>query len=447
MHFFWDQTPVFEMMGVFDSQTRRVRALHLENRLRPSCLGSIFAGRVISVQSGLNAAFVDIGGSKNAFLRLKPEMTLKNGSMVLCNVVKDAYADKGPEVSLEPALPGAYTVLKPLKSALFVSHKLSDRYSERSELISAIEHRGYGAILRTASRGVDTSRLLEEYRQLCGQWEGVQRAYRMTHTPSLLWRPGVKLPLVKMLETHASEISHYHALTDEQVTLFRELGVSRERIRRHKDPMPLYRQLGVPLEALLFEDDVHAEGIRIRVDRTEALTVFDVNSGRYQMEGNPSEAAYGVNSIAAQRILEYIELHALSGILLIDFVDMASEQIERFLQALQSMGYTKRQGISLEGFTKLGILELSRKRTRPPLRDYMLYKGSTAYWTLEQIYEALLVCAYHQNTNSVRVSVAPEVYEALAATNGFARIVDALPLAVSWEQVPTHKDFSIHSLK
>lgn len=326
-----------------------------------SLVGNLYLGRVANLMPAMQAAFVDIGLDKNAFLPLqdvpsvlqdaapeKPAIAqrkLKQGQEVIVQVLKEPGGSKGPRVTMNPTLAGAYVVLLPTVAAVGVSRHIEEEAERRrlTEAGRAIAPGGMGVIMRTSSEGIDADSLCAEAEALASQWQALRQAAVTRKPPALLYSEG-----------------------DLAAQACRDLGVE-----------PLLQPLPDTLAARL-EKDLRRKvwldsGGYLIFDYTEALTVIDVNSGKYAGKGSLSETALRLNTEAAREIARQIRLRDLGGIILVDFVDMESDADRlTVLDAFREVFASDRAKSHIYGFTQAGLLELTRRPLHKPVRELML---------------------------------------------------------------------------
>lgn len=383
-------------------------------------VGNIYAGRVQNVLPGMNAAFVDIGLNKNAFLyagdigldtrdqqELKAQLEnrriekmLRPGQYIVTQVVKDAGGDKGPRISGNLSLPGRLCVLIPAVKYAGVSKKIEDE-AERKRLHdiakSIISKHDGGVILRTAAEGATVDAIFQDYERLCAQWQKIDIAARHSQKPRLIQADGnLALRAVRdMLDADVECIR-----TDDEA-LFQELKdyaqmltpALADRIRFIKTQTPLFDLLRVDaqLESAFKRRIQLKSGGTLVIDETEAMTVIDVNTAKFTGKKSLSETIFRLNCEAAEEIARILRLRDVGGIIIIDFIDMDSAaQREALLAHLREAFKNDRNRVNILGVTALGLVEMTRKKARRPLsrllmRDCSQCLGSGKAWTYETV--------------------------------------------------------------
>ncbi|MBI3925820.1 MAG: Rne/Rng family ribonuclease [Armatimonadetes bacterium] len=354
-------------------------------------VGSIFKGRVANVLPGMNAAFVDIGLERNAFLcaddavahlgeeaseHLKRELSIKDilrvNEEALVQVVKEAVGTKGARVTTYLTLPGRYLVLIPSAQYVGVSRRVEDE-SERirlRNLVEKIRPEGMGLIVRTSSTGRTREDLERELDFLVRSWQKIQKMSRRRKAPACVHQelalvdkilrdvltPDVDRLIIDNPEEYAKIIEVLEATAPGMV----------RRVHLYDDPRPLFDLHGIEQEiqqALARKVWLESGGYLI-IDRTEALWVVDVNTGKYTgRTHNLADTILRTNLEAVEEICRQLRLRDIGGIIVIDFIDMESASDRRkLLTKLVEELKKDRTRTHLVGMTELGLVQLTRKR-------------------------------------------------------------------------------------
>lgn len=411
----------------FGDQTRlavledgKLCEIYIERGKRGKLAGNIYAGRVQNVLPGMNAAFVDIGLSKNGFLyagdigmdlrgerelqaalqKNRIEDMLRPGQMIVVQVVKEAGGGKGPRVSGHLSLPGRLTVLLPSLKYAGVSRKIEegperDRLFEIAQKLSA--ESGAGVIVRTAGEGAEEAALRADYERLLLDWKRISAESAHSARPRLIQPDGdLALRAVRdMLDEDVSRVRTDDAALYERLReCAHALAPAFEgRIERFAGDTPLFDLLRVDrqLESA-FERRVYLKsGGTLVIDETEAMTVVDVNTAKFTGKRSLEETVFKLNCEAAVEIARQLRLRDLGGIIIIDFIDMESpEAREALLNVLREALRGDRNRTSVLGMTQLGLVEMTRKKVRRPLsrqltRDCPECDGAGRIWTAESV--------------------------------------------------------------
>ena len=355
---------------------------------RPShahLVGNMYNGKVQNVLPGMEAAFVDIGGGKNAFLYigdgLPPDVAkafpgqrrLSTGQTIAVQVVKEAVGTKGPRVTTHLSLPGRNCVLLPTAGYIALSRRIEDE-EERlrlREMAERVVPEGMGLIVRTAAAGQSEEALSAEVRYLSALWDTIRAKSRCQAAPSLLYRDA-ELAVRLVRDTMTADIDRlivdhgaaYQRIRELLALLSPELS---HRVQLYEEKTPIFRAYGVDgaMEALSSRVVELPSGGSLVIDRTEALTVIDVNTGKYVGRKNLADTVYRMNMEAAGEILRQLRLRDIGGIIVVDFIDMEKgEHKEALLSAMREWARLDRTKTNIVGISALGLVEITRKKAR-----------------------------------------------------------------------------------
>lgn len=351
--------------------------------------GNVYLGRVVRVLQGMQAAFVDIGLEKNVFLYIddllpahlekrpkeKPPIhqLIQMGETVMVQVVKEPTGNKGARVTTHYSIPGRFGVYMPQAGYVAVSRKIESN-SDRERLKRSAErflHENEGYIVRTAALGEDESALEADLTELRKRWSLVaaeadrngpvpRKIYSdLDLLPRLardLFREDVEQLIVNEQEAYQSIVRYLEAGSpgwlervklDEGAPLFKQYDIR--------------KQLELSLRRKVWLDN----GAYLIIDHTEALTVFDVNTGKYTGTVGLESTAFDTNLAAAREIARLLRLRDIGGLIVVDFIDMESEQArEQVLAEIVRETRKDRTKTVVVGWTRLGLVELTRKKVR-----------------------------------------------------------------------------------
>lgn len=364
--------------------------LYAERADSRSLSGNIYVGKVENVLPGMNAAFVDVGLDKNGFLYAddidtedasRQEMTdnpikrdirklVRPGQELPVQVVKEPGGTKGPRLSCHITLPGRLLALMPVETCVGVSRKIEDP-NERTRLQeigkALVEKSGLGLVLRTAAEGQSEDAIREEYEILTEQWSGLSRRGKAVKAPALICSGAslVDRAVQDMLKGDTEAI-----LTDDPAlydALKRQAGACENRIRLYQGTLPLFDayQVDADYEKALRHQVWLKSGGYLVIDFTEALTVIDVNTGKFVGRSSLEETILKTNCEAAVEIARQLRLRDIGGIVIVDFIDMKSTENRKILtDVLQDELKRDPNRTVLEGMTGLGLMEITRKKKR-----------------------------------------------------------------------------------
>ena len=354
---------------------------------RAEVVGSIYRGVVRNVNRSLEAAFLDLGLGKDAFLnarewpgchegRHRPlHEVLKPGQVVLVQVAREAIGGKGATVTGYVSLPGRYLVLVPENERSGISRKLSDKERDRLRRIldKVALPKGLGVIVRTAGADKTRVELEKDLGYLLRLWADIEAAYQGGRDARLLYREG-SLPVRfvrELFDAEVKEIRVNDARTHHELQTFVKVFAPRKGKAVVQDDAPgLFRRLGVEaqIEQLSQRRVRLPSGGQLVIDPTEALTAIDVNSAR--TKGKDADATlYKTNLEAAAEAARQVILRDIGGLIVIDFIDMETDAQRKEVEAeLKRAFASDKARIHLGRISEFGLFELSRQRLRPELR-------------------------------------------------------------------------------
>ncbi len=359
----------------------RLADLFVERMWERQKAGEIYKARVESVLPGIHASFVNLGDGRNAFLYLNDArgLDLQPNKELLVQVTKTARKNKGARVTSRISLPGRYVVLVPGGQESGVSKRIVDENERKRLKAIARELRGdYGIIVRTAAEGVDDESLAHDVETLLALWREIEHTGRTQSAPCLLYRDLGLLGRVLRdeLTEQVSEIIVDGPEEFENVGshLSSLCGGEPPELSLYKGTIPLFEHYGVEkeIDAALERKVWLKSGAYLIIDHTEALTVIDVNTGKYIGKTDLRHTVLETNLEAASEIARQLRLRAIGGIVVIDFIDMDFEEDRsRLLRRLEEVFQPDRYRARVFGVSQLGLVEITRKRARPDIRSML----------------------------------------------------------------------------
>ena len=356
-----------------------------------SLAGNIYLAVVRNVLPGMEAAFLDFGAQKNGVLyasdvKADPavhgkhpriEDVLKNGDKILVQVVKDAMGSKGARLTAQVSMAGRYLVLVPDSDMMGISRRLPDEERKRlREIVKESRPKGFGVIVRTAAMGAAADELTTDIARLEEQWAKVSAegsggsAPRMIHEePELLFR---------VIREHFTS-DFRRLLIDDEAAADKVRDYLREtapdliqKVKVYEDEMPLFERFHVEdqLRKALDRRVYLKSGGHLVIDRTEALTVIDVNTGKFVGKSSLEETVLHNNLEAAEEIGRQLRLRDIGGIIVIDFIDMESEKNQRILlQKFRETLAKDKTRTQVYDVSSLGLVEMTRKNVSKSLLE------------------------------------------------------------------------------
>ena len=386
-------TPMECRVALIENGT--VNELFIERTVKRGLVGNIYKGKVVRVLPGMQAAFVDIGLSRTAFLHINDMVWSRNhpppnvfellqpGQILTVQVMKDMLGTKGARLSTDLSIPSRYLVMMPYGNHTGVSQRIESE-AERDRLRSMIEriqaeHKLPGSVIvRTAADGIAEAAIAQDMAYLAKLWEFIQRKQISIVAPSLIFE---ELPLPqRIIRDLASEKTakisvdsrEIHGKLQEFVEEF--VPNIKERLIHYPGERPIFDLYNVEedIQRALQTRVALKSGGYLMIDQTEAMTTIDVNTGSYVGGRSLEDTVFKTNMEATQVIARQLRLRNLGGIIIIDFIDMQEQehrtevmtQFERMLE--QDHAKTKITQVS-----ELGLVEMTRKRTRESLEHLL----------------------------------------------------------------------------
>ncbi|MEJ2132623.1 MAG: Rne/Rng family ribonuclease, partial [Gammaproteobacteria bacterium] len=410
------------LINVNDFETRvallrngQVQEIHLQRSSGPSVTGNIYRGQVVRILPGMQAAFVDIGLERPGFLHARdihapliltakaaataeseddasapreepvPDIRelIHDGQMLVVQASKDPIAAKGARLTTHLALASRFLVLMPLSTHIGVSQRIEDD-CERDRLrrlagqIRNVLGVCHGLIVRTAAEGMSDPEIAADLRFLLRVWEQVEADIEGSAPGTLLYEdlPLHTRVLRDLVEQDVQSIKIDAADTCERVKSFiqRFMPEYGRRVEFYDDPQPLFDRYNVEEElgrALAQRVPLKSGGYLV-IEQTEAMITIDVNTGGYVGSRNLEETVFRTNLEAASMIPRQLRLRNLGGIIVIDFIDMEDVEHQRqVLRALEKASEQDPARVRISGLSSLGLVEMSRKRTRESLAQQL----------------------------------------------------------------------------
>lgn len=392
----------------------KLSELHHQKTNNNFTVGDIFIGKIRKMMPGLNAAFVDIGHRKDAFLHytdLGPKLRslvkwtngVINGSInthkldhfkyeeeivktgkvdqvlnkrwpILVQILKEPISTKGPRLSCELTLPGRSMVLSPFSDAVSVSKKISSPEERKRlhTLAESIKPKNFGLIIRTAAEGKKVQELHEELTRLMGQWEDIYKQLKTVTPPAKLLseldKPasvlrdllsdGFSRIVLNDKDLHADIKEYLQNISPEQVNI----------AQYYSGNKPIFDAYGITkqIKASFGKTATMNSGAYVVIEKTEAMHVIDVNSGHKMATADVDQTILGVNLEAAEEIARQIRLRDIGGLIVIDFIDMKNPDHKRQLtRAMEDFMKKDRSQHTILPLSKFGLMQITRERARP----------------------------------------------------------------------------------
>ena len=380
-----------------------LQELFIERANRRGLVGSVFKGKVNRVLPGMQAAFIDAGLQRTAFLHASdivkaparelagddavepqvPDITslLRDGQDVLVQVIKDPLGTKGARLTTQISLPSRFLVFIPSEKAVGVSLKIVDEVErERLKAIATklANETGGGFIVRTAAEGMSEETLLADGAFFYKLWQEIQQSAQTAQPPSLVYED-LPLSLRTMRDRLRDDVDKvrvdsresYRRMIDFANKFMPQLS---ERIEYYPGERPLFDLYSVEdeIQKALGKRVELKSGGHLVIDQTESMTTIDVNTGGFVGHRNLAETIFKTNLEAAQAIARQLRLRNLGGIIIIDFIDMLDEEHKRqVLRALEKSLQRDHAKTTISGVSGLGLVEMTRQRTQESLEHIL----------------------------------------------------------------------------
>lgn len=418
----------------------------VERANKRGLVGNIYIGKVDRVLPGMQAAFVNIGLERAAFLHVSDichkaighedeecddiAKLLHCGQKIMVQVIKDPLGTKGARITMQVTIPSRMLVFMPVERALGVSQKIdgSDERERLREMVKTIpEYKSSegGVIVRTVADGVEFHEMRADMIYLQRLWSGVQEKARLARKPTLIYED-LPLYLRIMRDIPLERIEKIRVDSTETLKKMKEfvdmyVMELNDRLGLYKGERPIFDLYNIEEEiqtALHKRVNLKSGGYLI-IDQTEAMTTIDVNTGAFVGHKNLEETIYRTNLEAAQAIARQLRLRNLGGIIILDFIDMDDkEHQQHVLAALEKELSKDRVKTSISNISNLGLVEMTRKRTRESLERTLCEpcpvcsgRGTvkTAETVAYEIFREITRMARSFDANQYRVIAAEEV--------------------------------------
>jgi ribonuclease G len=429
-----------------------VQELHVERTLERGLVGNVYLGKVARVLPGMQSAFIDIGLERAAFLHVADvwhppqegetisaargasalipiEKQVFEGQALMVQVIKDPIGTKGARLSTQISIAGRLLVFLPQDDHIGVSQKipLAQREALRAQLLALAGTQGGGFILRTNGEDATEVELAEDIRYLRKAWARIKDA-SVRQPPKTLLHQDLSLMQRVLRDLVSDGTQTIRVDSREQFEALKAFGAefmpaAVEKLQHYKGERPIFDLYAIDEEiakAMARRVDLKSGGYLI-VDQTEALTTVDVNTGGYVGARNFDDTIFKTNLEAAQAIARQLRLRNLGGIIIVDFIDMAREDHrESVLGEFRKQLARDRVKTSAGSFSQLGLVEMTRKRTRESLAHMLCEpcpvcegKGivKTARSVTYDIFREILREARQFNPREFRVVASPKVIE------------------------------------
>lgn len=390
-------------------ETGMLREVHIERQAKRGIVGNIYKGRVTRVLPGMQSAFVDIGLEKAAFLHAADIVShtecvdeneqkqfkvksiselVREGQDIVVQVVKDPLGTKGARLTTDITLPSRYLVFMPENSHVGVSQRIESE-EERARLKALVEpfcDELGGFIIRTATEGSSEEELRQDAEFLKRLWRKVLERKSKYPTKSKIYgEPALPQRILRdFIGTNLEKIRIDSKLCFGEVKEFTDefMPELSDKLVLYSGNQPIFDVYGVEnaIQTALDKRVNLKSGGYLIIEQTEAMTTIDINTGAFVGHRNLEETIFNTNIEATKAIAQQLQLRNLGGIIIIDFIDMQTdEHRNRVLQSLCDALSKDRMKTNVNGFTQLGLVEMTRKRTRESLEHVLCDECPTCH--------------------------------------------------------------------
>ncbi len=396
-------------------ENKKLVELHHEKADASFAVGDLYLGKVKKLIPGLNAAFIDVGFEKDAFLHYtdlspyarsvlkftqlaiqektddiadfskfqpEPEIiktgkineVIKSKPEILVQILKEPIAAKGPRLSCEISLPGRFVVITPFNDVVAVSKKIhsSEERKRLQKIIEAIKPKNFGVIVRTAAEGKNSAELHEDLSQLVETWKTIQRNLKGASAPAKILSEQDKTTSILrdlLTEDFNKIVINDRNVFNDTLSYIQKIAPDKKDIvTSHLNGTPIFDQFGITKQVKsAFGKTVNLpSGAYLIIEHTEALHVIDVNSGYKSVSNNQEENALATNLEAGEEIARQLRLRDIGGIIVVDFIDMKLPDNKRKLQeAMDNFMRIDRAKHAVLPISKFGLMQITRQRMRP----------------------------------------------------------------------------------
>jgi ribonuclease G len=370
----------------------KLAELHVDKQSQERTVGNVYKGIVENVIPGMQAAFVNIGQGANAFLPFseisdseliaeKNEKTkhskeidvlLQPGQEIIVQVIKEPFDKKGARVTTELSIAGRFIVLIPKSKYIGVSKKMRDKFERRrlKKIALSIKKPGLGMILRTVAEGKTDAQIENDYKNLTGKYNDLLNKAEKNKAPALIHddlkvtsnvlRDLISEKVEKIIVDSKDDYNKIYKMVKEDAL---DIGDALEHYRKRE---PLFKHSGIDnsMMKLLRKKAWLKSGAYLIIERTEAMVVVDVNSGKFVGKKGHEENSLKINLEAAKEVCAQLRLRHLSGLILIDFIDMVKPENRKkvFLEMKKELR-KDRAKVAVSQISEFGVLEMTRERT------------------------------------------------------------------------------------
>lgn len=402
--------------------------LLIEDNIHKKTKSNIYRGIVKNIKPGIEAAFVDIGFEKMAYLPIKNSDDIKNGMEVLVQIKKESVGTKAPKLTQEISLSGRYLVLIPSNDRTTISNKILDE-KERfrlKKIVKSFNKENIGIIIRTEAVGCDIDKLKEDFDLLVNKYQNILKQFKLGIGPKLIYR---ELDLdTKYIKDNINENIDKIIFNDknkytEIKSILNKIDknyINKLVLEENKDVFDLYK-VSKEIEKALSKKVWLKSGGYLIIEKTEALTVIDVNTGKFTGNISREETMYKTNIEACEEIARQLKIRDIGGIIIVDFIDLYKKKSkENLIKILEENLNKDKRKSEVLGITKLGLVEIARRREKDSIDSYYLracercrsdFSRKSINYILDDLEKEIMIIKEHTDYKNILVEFIPYIYD------------------------------------
>lgn len=417
---------------------REVFDFCMHENLNKSIVGSVYRGKICRILPGLRAAFVDIGRDKKGYLPISTKDALKQGSEVMVQVQKDEMGDKGAKISLEISIAGKHVIFLPQRKSIKISNKI--RIEEERQRLQSISKEicndEFAVIVRTNAQGIQKAALESEIECLKREWEKIKKESLLGIGPKLLHE--TMDPVLEYIRDYCDDSFEEVVLNRKEdlekvEKMLRSYGMDSVEAKLFVQTSDVfdYYKIKSKIKSLSRKKIWLESGAHIIIEKTEAMTVVDVNTGKSVKGFDVESKIQKTNMEAADEISRQIKLRDIGGIVIVDFIDMKKfSSRQKLVERLEALFADEPGGTFVHGITKLGLVEITRKNRKRGIgmlqrSDCPACKGTghvkPDYMIMDFIEKEALRAKMHTSALVLSFDVSPDFYDRVKE-NGFNEV-------------------------
>ena len=403
-------------------QDNKLIELLIEDNIHKKTKSNIYRGIVKNIKPGIEAAFVDIGFEKMAYLPIKSSDDIKNGMEVLVQINKEAVGTKAPRLTQEISISGRYLVLIPSNDRITISNKISEE-KERfrlKKLVKSLNKDNLGIIIRTEAVGCDIDKLKEDFEMLINRYKNISKEFKLGMGPKLLYKE-LDLDTKYIKDNINDEIDNIIFNDKDKYTEIKTLlsnidksYVDKLILEQNKDIFDLYK-VSKEIERALSKKVWLKSGGYLIIEKTEALTVIDVNTGKFTGNISREETMYKTNLEACEEIARQLKIRDIGGIIIVDFIDLQKKKYkENLIKKLEECLSRDKRKSEVLGITRLGLVEIARMREKDSIDSYYLstcenckseFSQKSINYILDNLEKDIIRMKEHTNYNNILLEI------------------------------------------